>query len=148
MFVCLFVFFLIRTILYQNYFKSGSILWPFEFSYFLVNLVYTPFTPIIEKMVPFLSNSWRGILQHQRIHGGAKGACAPRGSEAKTVKSACFWLIFIIFHHSALSSTLVAWNSAYASVQDPMKALFTICVHSHCYILICERPFSLSCNKA
>ena len=32
---------------------------------------------------------------HRRIQGGAKGACTPHGSEAKTVKSACFGLIFI-----------------------------------------------------
>ena len=31
---------------------------------------------------------------HRRIQGDAKGGCAPRGSRAKTVKSACFWPFF------------------------------------------------------
>ena len=56
------------------------------------------------------------IFGHRRIQGGAKGARAPCGSKAKTVKSACFWLMFVWFHHSAPHSTPVAWNPAYASV--------------------------------
>ena len=30
------------------------------------------------------------VVEHRRIHGGAKGARAPHGSRAQTVKSACF----------------------------------------------------------
>ena len=48
--------------------------------------------------------------------GGTKGARAPCGSEAKTVKLACFGPTFISFHHSAPRSTPLAWNPAYASV--------------------------------
>ena len=38
------------------------------------------------------------IYKHQCIQRSAKGVRAPHGSKAKTVKSACFWLIFIIQH--------------------------------------------------
>ena len=43
-------------------------------------------------------SSWRIDIvgfKHRRIQWGVKGAHAPCGSEAKTVKSACFWLILI-----------------------------------------------------
>ena len=52
----------------------------------------------------FFISPWSGDLvihQCRPIQRGAKGACAPRGSE--TVKSACFGPIFISFHHSAPS---------------------------------------------
>ena len=48
----------------------------------------------------------RGV-QRERAH--------PMGLGQKTVKSACFGLIFVKFHHSAPRSTLWAWNPAYAS---------------------------------
>ena len=47
--------------------------------------------------------------------GGAKGARAPRGSEAITVKSACFGLIFMKFQQSAPRRIPISWNPAYAS---------------------------------
>ena len=47
--------------------------------------------------------------------GGEKGVHAPHGSEAKTVKSACFWLIFIQFCHLAPRSTPFSWHPAYVS---------------------------------
>ena len=43
--------------------------------------------------------------------GGAKGACAPCGSKVKTVKSACFWPIFIWFHDSARHKHPVSMES-------------------------------------
>ena len=35
------------------------------------------------------------LPKHQRIQGDAKGMHTPCGSKARTVKSACFWLILI-----------------------------------------------------
>ena len=62
-----------------------------------------------------LSNSKWHVPLHRHIQGGAKGARTSCGSEAKTVKSACFWPILISFHHSAPHSIPLAWNPAYAS---------------------------------
>ena len=43
----------------------------------------------------YVDSEFQNTLVTASVSRGAKGACAPRGSGAKAVKSACFGLIFI-----------------------------------------------------
>ena len=69
----------------------------------LLNTLFTVYLYVILTSnlgIDNITSYYQTIEFHRRADaaafpGGAKGARAPSGSEAKTVKSACFWLISV-----------------------------------------------------
>ena len=62
-------------------------------------------------------------IKHQHMGGGVKGACAPIGFEAKTVKSQIS-LFLANFYLISSFSTPVAWNPACANVKWGLMTIF------------------------